>query len=222
LSDDKNLEDLSPEERAAWDEAQKKLRRRLSSMMLVCLMLLVPVLIGAGKLWLAYHHVHEAQDWAEAQLKLPQPDSKAYSVLGSVYLDQDKIADALPLLSKAVALESKAGDSTQDHLTFAKAQILGLKEGVAGCSAQSADQALQEALKLADKLPQGRKAATYHGAGMFYLENLKDKAKAVACLSVASQLQKDDWVDEGNGKRYKWIEISSAYAKDLAGAMQTR
>ena len=218
--DDINYEDLSPEEQAQWDKAQKKYQRRMMSMLIFCVVLVIPVGIGAYKMWSFYRHIGEAQTWAEAELKKAQPDPMAYGDLGSIYLDQGKLEAALPLLSKAVDLESKRGDTAQDHLTFANAQIQGSKRGLAGATREAALKALSEACAIAEKLPQGRKAATNHGAGILYLE-LGERQQGIQCLSLASELQKDDWVDEGPGRRYRMRQISGAYAKDLAAALRT-
>jgi tetratricopeptide (TPR) repeat protein len=219
--DDIYVDDLSAEEKAEWDKAQKKHQRRMLSMLIFCVILVIPVGIGAYKMWSFYRHIGEAQTWAEAELKKAQPDPMAYGDLGSIYLDQGKLEAALPLLAKAIEFEARQGVSAQDHLTYAHAQIQGTKRSLPGTSRELALKALQDARAIAEKLPQGRKAATNHGAGMLYLE-LGEQQQAIACLSLASQLQKDDWVDEGPGRRYRMRQISGAYAKDLAVALQTR
>ncbi len=211
------VESLNPEERAAWDKAQAKHKRRMMSMLVFCLILAVPIGIGAYKLLKLNRHLKQAETWAVAELTKADPDPMAYGVLGSLRLDQGKLVEALPLLAKAVALESARGDSGQDHLTYAKANIDGLKKQVSGASREEALKALAGAKELATKLPQGRAAATFHGAGILY-KAMGEKDLGIASLKEACRLQPDDWVDEGNGKRYKRQQISGAYAKDLAAA----
>jgi tetratricopeptide (TPR) repeat protein len=198
-------------------KARQKLNRRLVSMTVFLVILAVPVGIAAFRLWHLYAGLNEEQALGEAELKKPQPRPEAYGSLGSIYLEQGRVAEALPLLEKAAAIEAAAKTSTQDSLTLAKAEIEGSEQGVPGASTGTAAAALQQSLALAQGLAVGRQAATYFSAGLFYRE-LHRKAEALAALQKAVALQPDDWVDEGAGIRYKKSGLSGYYQKMLAAA----
>jgi tetratricopeptide (TPR) repeat protein len=197
--------------------ARQKLQRRLVSMAVFLVILAVPVGIAAYRLWHLYAGLNEEQALGEAELKKPQPRPEAYGSLGSIYLEQGRIAEALPLLQKAAQIEAQGKLSTQDSLTLAKAEIEGSEEGVPGALSSSAAAALKQSLALAQGLAVGRQAATYFSAGLFYRQ-LHMKAEALAALQKAAELQPDDWVDEGAGIRYKKSGLSSYYQKMLAAA----
>lgn len=186
-------------------------------MLAFLVLLAVPVAIGVYKVWKYHRGVAAAKAWAEAELEKPKPDPLAYGVLGGIALDQGRLDEALPLLAMAVKVEAARGESAQDHLTFAKAHIEGSKKGLPGAGREAALKALEAAQGLASKLPQGRAAATWFGVGLQY-RSLGEKQRAIACFSKAAELQPDDWVDEGPGKRYKKRGIASYYQKVLAGA----
>jgi tetratricopeptide (TPR) repeat protein len=204
-------------EAAELDEAraQKKLARRLTGMAVFMFILAIPVFIAGWRLWNVRHGLKVEQRLAEAELQKARPNPVAYGSLGAIYLDQGRVAEALPLLEKASKIEAAAGSGTQDTLTLAKAHVVGAAMKVPGASRLAAEAALQTALALGDKLPQGRKAATYFSAGMFYRE-LGRKEAAQKALETAVALQPDDWVDEGNGVRYKQAGIAGHYQKMLA------
>ncbi len=211
---DKTDTEISEAEALAAD---KKLRRRMNSMLIFLALLGLPVAIGAWRLWVIYSDIGASERWALAQIAAPKPDTRAWGVLGSVYLDQGKIAQALPLLLKATQVEVDRDATGRDWLTLAKAQMLGSAQGLSIASKVQAEAALAKAESIAATLAQGRAAATYFSAGLFYQElGLQDKA--VAALSKAVALQADDWVDQGAGQRYKQRGIASYYAKMLAAA----
>ncbi len=72
-------------------------------------------------------------------------------------------------------------------------------------------------MTLADGLPTGRQAATYFSAGLFYRQ-LGRQDEALVALQKAVALQPDDWVDEGQGVRYKKSGLAGYYQKMLAAA----
>jgi tetratricopeptide (TPR) repeat protein len=197
--------------------ARQKLNRRLVSMTVFLVILAVPVGIAAFRLWHLYAGLNEEQALGEAELKKAQPKPEAYGSLGSIYLEQGRLAEALPLLEKAAQIEAQAKASTQDSLTLAKAEIEASQQGVPGALTGSAAAALAQSLALAQGLAVGRKAATYFSAGLFYRQ-LHMKAEALAALQQAVALQPDDWVDEGAGVRYKKSGLSGYYQKMLAAA----
>jgi tetratricopeptide (TPR) repeat protein len=196
-------------------KARQKLARRLVSMAVFMVILAVPIAIGAYRIWRLRTGLREEQLLAEAELKKPQPKPDAYGSLGALYLEQGRIAEALPLLEQAARIEAAGKRGTQDSLTLAKAHLLGSEKGVPGALTSSAAAALKQSLSLAEGLPVGRKAATYFSAGLFYRQ-LGQKAEALAALEKAVALQPDDWVDEGAGVRYKKAGLSGYYQKMLA------
>jgi tetratricopeptide (TPR) repeat protein len=216
--DEINLEELSPEERAEWEKAQKKFRARMRGMTIFCLLLAVPICIGAYLVWRVKAHMAADQVWAEAELKKTEPDPLAYGALGSIYLNEGRIAESLPLLKRASEIESRAGNSAEAHLIYVEAHIEGLKNKVPGASQALAVAALKEMLSYTDKLAQGPRAAAWHGAGKLY-GYLGMPAEALDSLKKAADLQPDDWVDEGGGRRYKRPGIASTYQKDYSGAL---
>jgi tetratricopeptide (TPR) repeat protein len=197
--------------------ARQKLGRRLVSMAVFMVILAVPIGIGAYRVWRLRTGLHEEQLLAEAELTKAQPKADAYGSLGAIYLDQGRIAEALPLLERAAQIEAAGKKDTQDSLTLAKAHLLGSQKGVAGALTSSAVAALAQSLELAQGLPTGRQAATYFSAGLFYRQ-LGKKAEALAALEKAVAMQPDDWVDEGAGVRYKKAGLSGYYQKMLAAA----
>ena len=198
-------------------QARKKLQRRLVSMGVFLVILAIPVGIGAYRVWRFHRALNEEQALAELELQKPQPRPEAFGSLGSIYLDQGRIAEALPLLEKAAALESAAKSGTQDHLTLAKAYLLGAEKGLPGATQAKSAEALKESLALAAGLSSGRQAATYFSAGLFYRQ-LGRKDEALQALGKAVSLQPDDWVDEGGGVRYKKAGLAGYYQKMLAAA----
>ena len=199
------------------ERARQKLNRRLVSMGVFLVILAIPVGIGAYRVWRFRANVNEELALAEAELKKPQPRPEAYGSLGAIYLDRGRVAEALPLLEKAAALESAGKTGTQDHLTLAKAHLLGSRKGLPGATQARAAEALKQSLALAEGLAVGRKAATYFSAGVFYRQ-LGRKDEALVALGKAVALQPDDWVDEGQGVRYKKAGLSGYYQKMLAAA----
>jgi tetratricopeptide (TPR) repeat protein len=197
--------------------ARQKLQRRLVSMGVFLVILAIPVGIGAYRVWRFHQAVNEEQKLAEAELKKPQPRSEAFGSLGSIYLDQGRVAEALPLLEKAAAIELAGKTGTQDHLTLAKAYLMGSQNGIADATQAKAAEALQQSIALAQGLSQGRQAATYFSAGVFYRQ-MGRKDEALKALDKAVTLQPDDWVDEGKGVRYKKSGLASYYQKMLAAA----
>lgn len=158
----------------------------------------------------------QAEKAAEGELAGPAPKPDAYGVLGAIRLEQGKLDKAIPLLAKAAALEQAQGRDTRDTLCLAKAQIEGAKAGVPGASQDQAETALKTALRMADKLGPSKRAATYFSAGLFW-RGLGRKDEAVKALRTAVDLQRDDWVDEGQG-RHKSAGLSAYYQRMLASA----
>lgn len=189
----------------------------MTSMLAFLVVLAVPVAIGAYKVWKYYQKIGAAEAWAVSELAKPKPDPLAYGVLGGILLDQGKIAEALPFLDKAVVIERAASESAQDHLTFAKAHIQGAQAKLESADKAKALKALDEATKIAAKLAKGRAAATWFGAGLQY-KAAGEMEQAKRCFGKAVELQPDDWVDEGEGRRYKKRGIASYYAKVYAGS----
>jgi tetratricopeptide (TPR) repeat protein len=211
-------ESLNDQELAEWEAVQKKFRARMRGMIIFCLLLAVPIGIGAYLVLKMKAGLARDKAWAEAELKKAEPNPLAYGALGTMALNEGRVAEALPLLKKASALEAASKSSVQAHLIFVEAQLEGVKHAVAGGSKDEAQAALKELLGYADALPQGQRAAAWHGAGKLYAA-MDEKEKARECLKKASELQPDDWVDEGGGRRYKHRGIASTYQKDYAGAL---
>lgn len=217
MDDRKQGEELSEAELAEALIAEKKLRRRMNSMLVFLALLAIPVAIGAWKLWSIYADIRASERWAQAQIASSKPDPRAYGILGSIYLDQGKLALALPLLQRAVQVEIEPDATGRDWLTLAKAQMRGSAQGLSQASRAQAAESLAQAERIAAKLPQGRAAATYFSAGIFYQE-LGQREQALRCLGKAVALQPDDWVEQGPGQRFKQRGIASYYAKMLAAA----
>lgn len=210
--------DLTPEEQAEWEKAQKKYRARMRGMTIFCLMLAVPIGIGAYLVWRVNARMAEDKAWALAELKKPAPDELAYGALGSIYLNEGKIAESLPLLKRAAALELKAGKGSGAQMIYVEALLEGIKKNLPGADRNEALATLAGMLLAAEALPQGPAAAAWHGAGKLY-QHLGLKDEALKCLKKAQEMQPDDWVDEGGGRRYKHRGIASTYQKDYSGAL---
>jgi tetratricopeptide (TPR) repeat protein len=185
----------------------------------VAVLFLLPVAGVLAQFWALRSDSGRAEREAERELASPAPGRPAWGVLGSIRLDQGRIAEALPLLRKASALEAAAGDDSQDTLALAKANIEGASKGLPGASRRDAETALVLAQALAPLLPKGKSAATYFSAGLFW-QDLGHPDEAVEDLKKAVALQPDDWVDEGGGVRYKSAGLSAYYQKMLAGASE--
>lgn len=211
-------ESLSAEELAEFEKAQKKYRARMRGMTLFCLILAVPIFIGAYLVWRVKGRAAEDKAWAEAELAKPKPDERAFGALGSSYLNEGRIAESLPLLKKAAAIEAKGRGAVEAHLILVEAHLAGLEKKLPEANAAEAAAALQEMLSYVPALPQGPAAGAWHGAGKLYL-HLGMREKALECLKKASELQPDDWVDEGGGRRFKHRGIASIYQKDYSGAL---
>jgi tetratricopeptide (TPR) repeat protein len=186
---------------------------------LVAVLFLLPVGGVLAQFWALRLDSGRAEQEAQRELASATPGRSAWGVLGSIRLDQGRIAEALPLLRKASALEAAAGDDSQDTLALAKANLEGAQKGIPGASRQDAEAALVQAQALAPRLPKGRSAATWFSAGLFW-QDLGRQDYAVADLQKAVALQPDDWVDEGGGLRYKSAGLSAYYQKMLAGASE--
>jgi tetratricopeptide (TPR) repeat protein len=216
--DENTVETLSAEEALEWEKAQKKYRARMRGMAIFCLILAVPIAIGAVLVWRMHGQAAADRAWAEAELSKPEPAPAAYGVLGSLDLNEGKIAEALPLLKRASDLEAKDAQAVEAHLIYVEAHIEGLAHKVPGADSDLARAALKEMLAYAEKLPEGPRAGAWHGAGKLY-KHLGDANEALHCLKKASELQPDDWVDEGGGRRFKQPGIASTYQKDYSGAL---
>lgn len=160
-----------------------------------------------------------AEAAALRELASGKPKRDAWGVLGTIRLEQGRLSEALPLLAKAASLEAESGADTRDSLALAKANVDGLKQGLPGASTAAAERALLQAQSEAEHLAPGKRAATWFSAGEFWLE-MGQKDKAVAALRKAVSLQRDDWVDEGGGMRFKSAGISAYYQRMLAGALE--
>lgn len=212
MSEKVDLVELTPEE-------QRKFRARMRGMTIFCLLLAVPIGIGAYLVWRVQARIAEDKAWAQAELQKPRPSPFAYGAMGSILLNEGKVAEALPLLKKASDLEAAEKTSAKAHLIYAEAHLEGLKRKLPEARKEAAVAAIQEMLAYTSKLPQGRAAAAWHGAGKLY-QHLGMKAEGLECLKKASEMQPDDWVEEGPGLRYKHKGLSSAYQKDYSGALQ--
>jgi tetratricopeptide (TPR) repeat protein len=193
--------------------ADKKLKRRLASMSVFLLILLVPISLGIYQVAGVYRQNHRNQAWAEAELTKPQPNPLAYGVLGSIYLAKKDYRQALPLLENAAAAESKGKDSSADHINLANAWFLAWQVGLEPAGKENCLKTLVEAVALAKTLPPGAAAGAYYEAGKLY-HKLEMKAQAVENLSQAVAIQKTDWVDLGGGKGYKFEGLANLYAKE--------
>jgi tetratricopeptide (TPR) repeat protein len=177
------------------------------------------VAVALAQFWALRLDQSEAQSAALRQLASSAPSRSAWGVLGGIRLEQGRIAEALPLLQKASSLEAVGGTDTRDSLALAKANIEGVRKGVPGASLDAAAAALLRAEALAARLAKGKRAATWFSAGLFWAD-MGRPADAVAALKIAVALQPDDWVDEGNGLRYKSAGLASYYQQMLAGASE--
>ena len=214
---DIDFDSLSPEEQAEWLKADKKFKARMRGMTIFCLLLAVPICIGAWLVIRVKLRIRSDRAWAVAELAKPQPAEMAYGVLGSIDLNDGQVADSLPLLKMAAQLEARRGETVQAHLMYVEALIEGEKSKLPGASRAEELAVLKSAEAMAAKLPRSRAAAAYHGAGKLYAY-LGLKTEALALLKKAVELQPDDWVDEGGAKPYKHRGISSTYEKDYAAA----
>jgi Flp pilus assembly protein TadD len=216
--DDKQHE-AGPEPAADEAAQRKKLNARLRGMTIFLVILAVPVLIGGWLVIRVKRQMAAERSWAEAELKKPAPDPQAYGVLGSQLLSDGRTAEAEPLLKRAAELEAQEGKRVTARVLRAEALLEGLKKGLPGFSRDEAAKVVSEIEAVAPKLPQGRAAAAWHAAGKLWI-HVGEREKAVKALAEAVRLQQDDWVDEGEGRRYKSRGVASIYAKDLAGAAQ--
>lgn len=189
----------------------------MRGMTIFCLILAVPIAIGAYLVWRVRSNVASDKAWAETELSKPVPNPLAYGALGSITLNEGKIAEALPLLKKAVGLEKISAKSASAHLIYVEANLEGMKKGLPGASKHEALAAMASLMTYIERLPQGPQAAAWHGVGKLY-QHLEMPAQALQSLKKASDLQPDDWVDMGDGRRYKHRGISSTYQKDYSGA----
>jgi tetratricopeptide (TPR) repeat protein len=177
-------------------------------------LLALPVALTVGRFSLIRWDRFQAERAASAALAGPSPVPAAYGVLGGIRLEQGRLAEAVPLLQKAAALEMAGHQGTRDTLSLAKALIgLGRLDEAAA--------ALKQAEALTDKAPQGEQARTYFSAGEFWRQ-MGRKPEALADLRRAVALQPDDWVDLGPGGREKSAGLSGYYQKMLAAAEQDR
>jgi tetratricopeptide (TPR) repeat protein len=193
------------------------MKRRLVSMAVFMVILVIPAFIAGYRLWRFYRDLGLEQAAAEAELQKAAPRPGAHGSLGAIYMNQGRVADALPLLQTASDLELKSKFSVHDTLTLAKAQILGSQKGLPGSLSVTAQANLRRSLQLAEAFAPGRKAAAYSTAAELY-GLLGDKKAALAAWQRAVALQPDDWVDEGQGVRYKVAGLSGYYQKMLAAA----
>jgi tetratricopeptide (TPR) repeat protein len=185
----------------------------------VAVLFVLPVAAVLAQYWALRSDSSAAEQEAQRELASPSPGRSAWGVLGGIRLDQGRIAEALPLLRKASALEAASGTDSQDTLALAKANLEGSLQGLPGASRRDAEVALFLAQALAPRLAKGKQAATWFSAGLFW-QDLGRPNEAVADLQKAVALQPDDWVDEGGGVRYKSAGLSAYYQKMLAGAME--
>ena len=158
---------------------------------LVAVLFLLPVCGVLSQFWALRSDSGRAEQEAQRELASAAPGRSAWGVLGSIRLDQGRIAEALPLLRKASSLEAAAGDDSQDTLALAKANLEGALKGLPGASRRDAESALVLAQALAPHLPKGKSAATYFSAGLFW-QDLGRPKEAVEDLEKAVALQLDD------------------------------
>jgi tetratricopeptide (TPR) repeat protein len=186
---------------------------------LVGALLFLPLAPAIAQFWALRSDSRAAEAAALRELASQKPNPAAWGVLGTIRLEQGRVAEALPLLVKAAALEAKDPRDTRDSLALAKANLDGLALGLPPASLQGAEAALQQAQGEAQNLAPGKRAATWFSAGEYW-QQMGRKAEAIAALRTAVALQKDDWVDEGGGLRFKSAGISAYYQKMLAGALE--
>jgi tetratricopeptide (TPR) repeat protein len=185
----------------------------MNSMTLFLGILLVPISLGVYQVW-AYHRQNTRNlAWAQAEIAKSKPDPRAYSVMGGILLGRNQLQEALPLLEKAADLETADRSSAADHLNLANVLYLGAAKGFSWGSRDKSLAAIKQGLDLAVHLPSGPAGAAYYEAGKLYLRwGLRPEAQAA--LRRACELQKDDWVDLGGGKGYKFEGLANVYAKD--------
>jgi tetratricopeptide (TPR) repeat protein len=182
-------------------------------------LLVLPLGLPLGRFVLIRWDQHRAEAAALAELAKPQPMPTAYGVLGGIRLEQGRLAEAIPLLEQAARWEASQSRDTRDSLCLAKAQIDGAAQGVSGASQGGAEDALEQAERLAKGLPTGKQAQTYFSAGLFWRQ-LGRHGRALQDLRLAVRLQPDDWVDLGPEGREKTTGLAGYYQKMLAAAEQ--
>jgi tetratricopeptide (TPR) repeat protein len=200
------MEKARPQRRVAW------------SALVLCLFLLplFAVLVPwADQLW----DRRVAETAAENDLSASVPQKRAWGVLGEIRLEQGRLNEALPLLRKASWIEARDGDDTRDTLALVQADLEGSAHGLPGAGRGEAEAMLLRAQGIAERLPTGKRAATWFSAGVFW-QSLGRPQNAVLALTKAVALQRDDWVDQGGGVRVKSAGLSAYYQKMLAGALQ--
>lgn len=191
-------------------------QRRLA--WLVAVLMALPVALVLGRYGTMRLDRHRAEALAQRELSLPQPRPEAYGVLGTIRMEQGRLAEALPLLEKAAELE-RAGGGTRDTLSLAKARLDALDRGLPGVDADQVAAALRQAETVGDLGPPGLRAQTRFSAGLFW-GRLGRRDLGLADLRLAVALQPDDWVDQGGGRRQKSPGLSAYYQRMLAAAEQ--
>jgi len=188
------------------------------SMLVLCLFLL-PLGVLLAQFWMQRWDSRCAEQAAQNELSASAPRPQAWGVLGSIRLEQGRIADALPLLRKASAIEASGAGDSRDTLALVQADLDGSAQGLPGASRREAEAMLVRAQDIAAGLPMGRRAATWFSAGLFW-RDLGRSGEATEALTKAAALQPDDWVDQGGGHRTKSAGLAAYYQKMLAGALE--
>jgi tetratricopeptide (TPR) repeat protein len=198
-------------------EKARKTKAQLRGITIFFLIWAVPILIGTWLVLRVNRSIAKDKAWAEAELQKSSPDPRAWGALGAIDLNEGRIEEALPRLKKASEIEKASGQDVKAHLIYVEALLEARKKALPEWNEAEAVGVLKQMLDYADKLPKGRSAAAWHGAGKLY-QHLEKPKEALACLKKASELQPDDWVDEGGPAPYKYRGIASTYAKDYAAA----
>lgn len=159
-----------------------------------------------------------AERLAEGQLSRARPAPAAWEVLGEVRLKQGRIAEALPLLERASALERAGRSSARATLSLAEAELEGARSGVPGTGPAAASETLGRAEALAPLLSRGQRAAAWFSAGELEL-GLGRRERAVADLRRAVALQKDDWTGDGPERR-RVAGLAEYYRTQLGFALE--
>ncbi len=126
-----------------------------------------------------------AERAAEEQFSRRDPSPGSWRVLGEARLDEGRLGAALPLLTRAAALERPDGGA-RSILLLATAEIAASRAGVPGADLGRARECLRRAEARAGRMPPARRAAVVFSAGVLWgrlgsrRAQLRDLREAVA------------------------------------------